>query len=608
MQAVENWDDDGDLAGDLFAASNGSAAHSAVSSRLSTRSESVAGEEDWQLLLSPDDAASTSHAISSANNVGIPIPRNVPSSALLGGSIKRLGKSRSRQDVSDDWGDDFDVPAVGLGALKLRPPPAAIDVPGAPKTPGADAEVEFDSEWAEGSLGIRFAGTRRDPVRNRSSSVSVMSPSMGSCMTLESEDDELGGLELPNEPIDFNGLLKKRKAVDYDGPTSAPPDPYAQNPLPDDDMMAGIELGPTDLLDTKKRRINRNVKISQPKPATPAARTAATLTFSEKPSMEKLSSRIPRPTPPPKSHKLDPVPESRNPAPPRPQFNRLTRNPPTTTSAQLLRSKRSAPVLGSRPSAGSRPPVPFLPAGVTTAQSHHISSKSSTSHLRQLSDDRPMSPQVRRPSSSAYNDTPSKPPVRKEGTAVSLLRQAANQRTLQVNKRRNFGDGTELDRFDDLPTSTMKESKFVKEPSNRTLPKLRSTQSRRNLISRDETSHSPVAPSISSASTTVPTTPLAPPTPRGYFPKDNTPRFARDTAASRIAREQRLGPAPKPRGSGLVEAVSINWKAQVAARSPQTSPSAQRLKKRSEGRQPVLIKHMGATATKRESIHICRCF
>ena len=602
MQAVENWDDDVDLAGDLFAASNGSAAHSALSSRLSARSESVAGEEDWQLLLSPGDAASTSHAISSANNVGIPIPRNVPSSALLGGSIKRLGKTKSRQDVSDDWGDDFDVPAVGLGALKLRPPPAAIDVPGAPKTPGADADVEFDSEWAEGSLGIRFAGTRRDPVRNRSSSVSVMSPSMGSCMTLESEDDELGGLELPNEPIDFNGLLKKRKAVDYDAPTSAPPDPYAQNPPLDDDMMAGIELGATDLLDTKKRRINRNVKISQPKPPTPAARTAATLTFSEKSSMEKLSSRIPRPTPPPKSHKLDPVPESRNPAPPRPQFNRLTRNPPTTTSAQLLRSKRSAPVLGSRPSTGSRPPVPFLPAGVTTAQSHHINAKPSTSHLRQLSDDRPISPQVRRPSSSAYNDTPSKPAVPKGGTAVSLLRQAANQRTLQVNKRRNFGDGTELDRFDDLPTSTVKESKFVKEPSTRTLPKLRSTQSRRNLISRDETSYSPVAPSISSASTTVPTTPLAPPTPRSYFPKDNTPRFARDTAASRIAREQRLGPTPKPRGSGLVEAVSINWKAQVAARSPQTSPSAQRLKKRSEGRQPVLIKHMGSTATKRKSI------
>jgi hypothetical protein len=236
---------------------------------------------------------------------------------------------------------------------------------------------------------------------------------------------------------------------------------------------------------------------------------------------------------------------------------------------------------------------------VTTAQSHHVSSKSSTSHLRQLSDDRPISPQVRRPSSSAYNDTSSKPAARKEGATVSLLRQAANQRTLQVNKRRNFGDGSELDRFDDLPTSTVKESKFVKEPSTRTLPKLRSTQSRRNLISRDETSHSPVAPSISSASTIVPTTPLAPPTPRSYFPKDNTPRFARDTAASRIAREQRLGPTPKPRGSGLVEAVSINWKAQVAARSPQTSPSAQRLKKRSEGRQPVLIKHMGSTATKR---------
>jgi hypothetical protein len=619
---VESWDDDGDLQGDLFGTASVSA-RTNLSSRVSARSESNVGEEDWQVLISPTDATSKSNAITSAHHVGIPIPQSVPSSALLGGTIKRLGKKKPRQDVSDDWGDDFDVAGTGMATLKLRQPLSSPP----PKSTTTDQE-EFDSEWAEGSLGIRFAGTRRD-TRGRSSSVSAMSPSMGSCMTLESEDDELGGLVLPNEPIDFNTLLKKRKVIDYDPPTSAPAPPQhapqqrpstshkPSLPAEDDDMMTGLELGGGDLLDTKKRKINRNIKVKQQKPPAQTIRPSASLTFTDKVT----TSRIPRPTPPPKvPHKLDTVLESNNSSIPSvtscTNITRISRQPPTTTGAQLLRSKRSAPVLGSRQTITPRPSIPFLPAGVAPAQSHHVTAKAGSFHHRQSSDhhDRPPSPTGRsfsRPSSAAHqnNDsTPSRTGFRKDSTAASLLRQAANQRTLQVTKRRNFGDGSELDRFDDLPTSAAKENKFVKAPSNRNQPKtLRTTQSRRNLVGASEPSITPVPPSVSSACSTVPTTPLAPPTPRGYFPYDNTPRFARDTAASRNAREQRLSNnTTRPRGSGPIEAVAINWKAQVAARSPQTSPSTQRLRKRGDGKQPFLIKHIGPTGMKRKLLELPR--
>jgi hypothetical protein len=628
MAEVENWDDDADFQGDLFANSSVSTALTNPSSRVSARSESNVGDEDWHVAISPDDEASKSNAISSAKQVGIPIPPNVPASALLGGTIKRLGKQKSRPNVADDWGDDFEPAESGFSPglnLKLRSDPPPADSLNLPKTPATDQE-EFDSEWAEGSLGIRHGGTRRD-TRNRSSSVSAMSPSLGSCMTLESEEDDLGGLVLPSAPIDFTRLLQKRKDMDFDAPTSAPAlQPLSKPEEPparpavqpeDDDMSAGLDVG-GDVFDPKKRNVNRNIKFSFPQKASgPANRNAMTsITFTDKPG----TSRIPRPSPSIKNFKLDTVPESamshqqQTPSHHQQQQTpssaaRVLRPAPTTTSAQLLRSKRSAPVLGSRQPAAGRPLVPFLPAGAATSQSHHVSVKSGPFHFRQPSDgnDRPMSPPSRafsRLSVAQNENTPSRAGHRKEHTAVSLLRHAASQRILQPKKPRTFGDGSELERFDDLPTSVTKEIKFTKEPANRvvnpTVPKtLKRQQSRRNLA-EIATSHIPTSITPSAASTV--STPLAPPTPRSYFPPpkaaDNTPRFARDTAASRIAREQRLGTNHRTRGSGPVEPVPVNWKAQIAARTPQTSPSAQRTKKRGEGKQPHLISQMGAVVTK----------
>jgi hypothetical protein len=605
---VENWDDDADFQGDLFGHSV-STQPTSLSSRLSVRSESLAADEDWQVLVTPDDEKSHINAITSAKQVGIPIPHSVPQSALLGGTIKRLGKKKSKPKVDDDWGDDFDVGDAG-GGLQLKLGGANV----APATP-ANNDDDFDAEWAEGSLGIRFGGTRRD-MRGRSSSASAMSPSVGSCMTVESEDDDLNGLILPNEPIDFNAKLQQRKEREKEEeqkeqPTSAPvgqerlnmqapPRTHADE---DDDLLSGLDFGDDEVLDfTKKRTVNRNIKVENAKATPPPSRTTTTtLTFTDKPAV----SRIPRPSnSATKSSKLDPVYESgasQAPAPPAPQFGRLTRVTPTTTSAQLLRSKRSAPILGRQPVLNSRPSVPFLPAGISTAQSHHVTARGSN-HFRQPSDhERPTSPPATRSFSRMSiadmpRGTPSRAGARREGFApAALARVAVNTRTIHVQKKRGaYGNGNELDQFDDLPTSATKESKFVKEPVARgLLPKtLRRKDSRANLQLTGMPERSAMT---TPAPSTVPSTPLAPPTPRsGYFPprNENTPRFARDTAASRIAREQRIANTTNVRPRSEVLPPTTNWKAQVAMRSPHNSPSASRGKKK-DAKGPVLIKNMG---------------
>lgn len=625
--SVENWDDDSDFQGDLFTNSVGTLP--TLSSRISVRSgeSNFTGDDDWQVLITPNDELSTRNAITSAKQAGIPIPTSVPSSALLGGTIKRLGKKKSNRkiDVDDDWGNDLELPTDASGGLKLKLP--------MPRTP-ADDNDDFD-DWGEGSLGIRFAGTRRDGRGGRSSSVSAMSPSMGSCMTVESEDDDLLGLVLPQEPLDFNARLEKLKKTEYGTPnvspqpaqykrelppTSAPafelpPSPKAQlgsplstppldvqlqsrpSPKPvadEDDFLDGLDFGGEELLDTKKITVNRNVVVKKAPSraaAPPAARPATTITFTDKPS----ASRIPRPLPSSSRSRLTPVYESGAPA------LGHNRPMPTTTSAQLLRAKRSAPALrnssnnsntsnhnnnSGHTSHGSisRPPVPFLPAGNSSSQSHHVVAKSSSqSHLRRDSDPRrPLSPSMRsysRMSATNPADTPSRIGLRKDFASTGMLRRT-HSRQMNVAPKKVFGDGSELEIFDDLPTSASKEKQYEKAPRN-----MSSNKSLRHLPSH---SRLPMPDRMA--------TPL-PQTPRSPTKMDSTPRFARDTAASRIAREQRLA-GTRSRGEGPIAPTQTNWKAQVAARSPHASPTAHR--KRGTGQKPQLISGLSMPMAKKE--------
>lgn len=606
---VENWDEDGDFQGDLFSKSV-STVQTSFSSRQSVHSESNAAEEDWNLVISPDDELSTANAITNAKLAGVPIPQNVPQSALLGGSIKRLGKKKSRpkMDVDDDWGNDMQLPALGAGQLKLK----------SPQTPAMS--IDDDDEFAdlEGSLGIRYAGTKRDD-RARSSSVSMMSPSMGSVKTAESEDDDLGGIELPTEGLDFNARLKRR----FNGepvhtpdtspmpPTSAPrgqihqlqsspslsrqasessQPPTKVQHMEVEENYDDLDFGGDNVLDPRKlTTVNRNIKVQTTKSQAGGPKTSTTLTFTDKPTV----SRIPRPLQPPPKTRLDPVYESGS-----TQQSRIPSRPgPTTTSAQLLRAKRSAPVLRNAYNATKAPAVPFLPAGISNSQSQHAASKSTSSgHLRRDSDpNRAQSPGFR-PSSRL--ETPSRIGHRRDVAPASLAREAASKRLFTApKKKQKFGEGNELDAFDDLPVSATKEAKFTKQPIQRGPPKLR-TQGSAGRLSERTTTPSLPPPTPSTVTTSYARSPTR--------AANNTPRFARDTAASRIAREERLA-GTRSRAEGPIMPVQTNWKAQVAARSPANSPTLPRGRPRGTGQKPMLIKQMSTPIMKSKLIvHVRR--
>ncbi|CAD6580366.1 MAG: hypothetical protein ASARMPRED_000196 [Alectoria sarmentosa] len=810
---MECWDDDDDLQGidelqfrNVSSTTVGStqASHfrDSTSSRMSTRSDREStggGDEDWQVLLPTMDEKSTTEAINAAKTAGIPIPNNVPSSALLGGTIKRLGGRRLKKVLGgDDWGEDIEMPKAQEGGLKLKkndakdfpdalrqfsaefpsspslsklqssmtfkermasatkiktgnstldkfrdgdddddylfgdvptikvaknrlpqkpinfiPSPARmnkeaenieddLELPTdgqpltlsarkeVPKTPVSQLTDDLDMEWAEGSLGTRYGGTRRDARSNPSSSISAFSPSASSYLTGESEDEGLDGLVLPDGPFKFDEALKKR--LDKISPDPAdlvshkqPVDAVKKAVPAKDDFFSGIEIGDGDVFNSGKLTLNRNVKHKVARQISPARRAAMTLTFTNK--LEPGVSKIPKPLPQSRSRStLEPVSESGGPIPhyrrpgsrmgghsahssisaiPTPatpssshiaapstpvrrglntKSSRDTlRSEPTTIPAQLLKSKRSAPVMRSQPSPARtqtsyqrpqsrggdysgrqglpsrpktpvdrsgaesslansrRPPVPFLPAGTSQAQSHHISIKSSRHFNRPTSSDSNDNCPVNRPISRLSNvhQRPITPTGRRDHAPESLIREAASKRTLtKPTRRRAFGDGNELDAFDDLPTSASTESKFIKQPISRGAPKSVQMRSKLGLQSHN----------VSSTSCNEPPPPATPLTPLSPLRHGHVPSFARDTNASRLAREQRTGSVsailhttpslPTVRESGPLTSISTNWKAHtnpVANTKTLASPSVHHLKKRTKGppQKPRLIKPLG---------------
>ena len=136
-ETIECWDDDGDLQfneGIQFraASSTGSITNSSfrpsghrdsISSRRSARSDldSNAGDEDWQVFLQDNDEFSKEEALASAKHAGIPIPADIPSSALIGGAIKRLNNRKPKRTFVDDWSEDVELPDPDT-VLQLRTP------------------------------------------------------------------------------------------------------------------------------------------------------------------------------------------------------------------------------------------------------------------------------------------------------------------------------------------------------------------------------------------------------------------------------------------------------------------------------------------------------
>lgn len=617
--AMESWDDDDDFQGEFpgFGTSVGTAQGS-ISSRLSVRSESVAGDDDWNLVLQPNDEQSTSNALNSAKQAGISLPADVPSSALLGGTIKRLGKKTSRQKVEDDWDNDIDM---GEAPLTLKPRPAE---------PPAGFGDDEDFDDLEGSLGIRFAGTKRDA---RESSASGITPSVGSPMAEESDNDDAGGLDIPDGPLDFDAILKKRRAAEADLSEASLPSqasPAIEQPSTlnvhkkskllaetNEDFLEGFDFGGLKSLNMQKRTMNKNVKVKDAKPTPSAQRPATTLNFHDKPidRPTHMRSHLPRPVSGSKpASRLEPVLENGTSTIPRERRQQVA-----SGNSALLRNKRSAPALRSQAqqSSVSRPPVPFLPAGGTSLQPTHASAQRAMPyHLRRESDPSnrrgAQSPPLRSHSrlSNAFTpDTPSRLARPRTDLAPSALaREAASKRNLtKPSRRRNFGDGSELDNFDDLRTNTERESRFVKQPIARGPPKLGLKHAHSKSDVKEPSKRTIGIPDRMM----TPAPPRTPASPTKGFNdvQSYTPSYLRDTAASRIARESRLANNnPRPRSDGPLMPMSTNWKAQVAARSPHTSPSAQ--KQKPKRIQPNLIKGIGITTAKSEfycmsSIKLC---
>lgn len=774
-EEIENWDDDDFMIeGDDITINSHSTSTHAPSNRRDSHSsfrsdfESIHGEEEKQVLLPGDDEKSTMDAIAAAAKAGIPIPKNVPPSALMGGTIKRLGGRKIKKIIQEDWVDDLEFPDLEQ-SLQIKPqdeskfpdvlrqvsgstapspskpgrlstsgileepeepktigtsstinlelfrdteddddffgdggqtikvaktreikPISLITPPTPSKNPDQDDDFEHDFvlpldgrlrlsnrrdipktpglntfddlDWAEGSLGTRFGGTRRDGRSNRSSSASALSPSISSSLTLESEEDEaLDGLVLPSGPLNFEERLNRRRQsrspvrTVEETPKEAPPSPPKEIPPAEpvrapiqeekEDFLSGLDIGDGEVFDSRKLTLHRNIQVKETRPASPSRpKIAVALKFTNKPT---TASRLPRPMGPPAvSHErthtqssLEPVSESGGPithtrrslsrlghsahssvtsvtspttpsststftpsTPRRKEVGQKTstislRDGPTTTSAQLLRLKRSLPAMrapqspartstnsrgyerppsrtdmAQRPQSSMRPktpverrtvesaaaqarkpPVPFLPAGASASQSHNVLAKSSRVFRRHDSE-----PTIDfRPNSRAVSRSTIRSPSPRKSRHSDKFPQGTWQQLSKPQRNRQFGDGHELDGFDDLPTSSQAESRFLKQPVTSGSKAQARNRIYQGILPDRNTTPSPFSPARA----------------------DYVPSFARDTAASRIARETSLAQrAP----SGPLAPLTTQRVAQLSARNnflPQTPQATIRAKK-----------------------------
>ncbi|PYH98345.1 hypothetical protein BO71DRAFT_406176 [Aspergillus ellipticus CBS 707.79] len=780
-ETIECWDDDDDLQGyddiHLRAASSATSVttssirrsghRDSISSRRSARSDidSNAGDEDWQVQLLDNDDLVNEEAIASARDAGIPLPANVPRSALIGGTIKRLGHRKQRKDIVDDWSDDVEFPEPD-GVLELRSsldtffpeslrqvssaaaspvkisassvwdseistrlhsafainatseqddgvgdtkdvPTIKVAKPLSPEKPSSVRNIasekpsnitdnfesdfefpvddvlfrlsprkahlenpnhspeDFDVDWSESSIGVRFGGTTRDHTSNPSSSVSVVSPSVSSCLTVESEDDGLDGLVIPEGPLDLEGPLKLRKEPFNQEATRLEPACLDQTSLGTDDFFSGLEIESGDVFDPRRLSINPNVKCKTESYRNPTRHSTTTITFTNTTVSPKT--RIPRLSGQdrPRSTHLETVSESgalsrfrtsqrragghspQSSVSSVPSGSSFTPQIPMTPNRrsmgtvmsndsfvterippgrQLLKAKRSMPTMRNvqqsvsttrspptyqdwselsnhftlRPKTpverilnDTKPAVrkhqaPFLPAGASEKQSHHASVKSYR-YNRRFNSDGPtdtmgIQASVARAARSNRQDNLGK--NLNEISPETLV--TKNKRALtRPTRRRNFGDGSELALFDDLPTSSSAEKRYVKHPSSRVVPK-----TLRSKLNQGQHS-SPKSEFVNE-----------PTSPGGKIKFNATPRFARDTNASRNAREQRIASmsmasALKNRDHHPLAPLGSNWKSLNTSRTPSTIGSAPFRGKRSKatsmpGCKPQLIKPMGA--------------
>lgn len=420
------------------------------------------------------------------------------------------------------------------------------------------------------------------------------------------------------------------------------------------DFLEGLDIGDGNVFDSGKLTMHRNIKIKDSRLANPAPRpkAAVSLTFSNKPVPPQT--RIPRLNHE-RSHStaLEPVSESGGPIPQRvrrpqsrvghanqlsvtslptpttssfsitpaprrtelsrPSFSAI-RNEPPSANAQLLRQKRSLtavrarnpptkPLPGrserpssrtetrpktpqERPKPASESPgqsrknsIPFIPAGASHLQSQHVASKT-IRQFRRFDSDNAIDT---RPTSRTYA---TRPGLRSPSPHRYKVAADTWERLSRPKSKRHFGDGHELDAFDDLPTSKETESRFLKQPS----ASGSKAALRRSQQVQPAPAPAPPPPQVDRNQTPSPWNAAPPAAVRSTY----TPSFARDTAASRIARETAL--AHRTPSGGPLAAVSAQ---RVPARSnaqpsSHLAPSTNRTRrpKRPQQLKPHLIANL----------------
>ncbi len=537
----------------------------------------------------------------------------------------------SLQDDVDEWGEGGSLGTRHGGTRRDRASNRSSSVSGLSPSVASSITIESEDEGLDG-LVLPSGPIQFDDIlkrRQQDRSPDHQSSEKQAAKRAEVKEDFLSGLEIGDGDVfdsskltlNRNIKMKTTRQTSPARPKTAVSLTFTNKPGANTSTNSGSRLPrplggherTTSLLEPVSETGGPIVKSSR--------RSQSRLGHSSQSSISSVAT----PTTPSSNQALPPSTPRRRDVVSKPSITGL-RNEPTTTNSQLLKLKRSMPTIRSypqspakpmvsryerppsrtdsgRPNSTSRPktpverdrsgaesslslarknPVPFLPAGGSGAQSHHVTLKSSRHFRRHDSESSNASTELRPSSRTFSRSTMRSPsPRRTARGAEALAREAAAKRQLtKPVRRRHFGDGFELDGFDDLPTSRDSEAKFIKEPVGRGPPK---SSTLRNKTHQDIIPPRTITP--------APLTPYS-----QAKPRDEMPRFARDTNASRMAREYSLAQrAPSAQGAPLA-ALTNQWKAKVAATTGLSAIHAQPMKPkkiRGPPQKPQLIKPLG---------------
>jgi hypothetical protein len=545
----------------------------------------------------------------------------------------------SNQDEFDEWGEGSLGTRFG-GTRRDGRSNRSSSASALSPSVSSSLTVESEDEGLDG-LVLPSGPLHFDDIlkRKRKEGVTEESPEKQPAPRTDAKDDFLSGLELGDGDVFDSSKLTLNRNIKVNNRQISPPRPKAAVSLTFSNKPAAASSRLPRPLGSHERVPSQLEPVSE-SGGPIANRNRRTQSRLGNHSSQSSVSSIPTPTTPSSAISLQPSTPRRRDLGSKSSIPGL-RHEPTTTNAQLLKLKRSMPTMrsypspvkptvsryerppsrtdsGSRAASVARPktplerdrsgaesslsharknPLPFLPAGASQSQSHHVVIKTSRHFRRHDSESSNASLDLRPASRTASRSTMRSPSPKRNGRgAEALAREAALKRQLtKPLRRRQFGDGFELDAFDDLPTSRDSEQKFVKEPIGRGPPKLSSL---RNKIHQDSQPARTVTPS--------PLTPASP-----YTTRDDVPRFARDTNASRMAREHTLTQRAPSAAGGPLAALTNQWRSKVSATTGLTAVNAQSVRsKKSKGppQKPQLIKPLGnLNNSKCKPIHINGC-